>query len=73
MNKIMGEHGFVDGTAEGSRARRLLSYPAQFPLLPLDAIYSKGLSPVGREILGGKSGWKRYSDHLPIAVNLVEG
>lgn len=73
VSRIMGEHGFVDGTAEGSRARRLLSYPAQFPLLPLDAIYSKGLSPVGREILGGKSGWKRYSDHLPIAVNLVEG
>lgn len=71
VSRVMGSHGFVDGTAGGARAKRLLSYPAQFPLLPLDAIYSKGLDPVGREILGGRQGWRSYSDHLPIAVDLL--
>jgi endonuclease/exonuclease/phosphatase family metal-dependent hydrolase len=70
VSRVLRNHGFLDGTA-CSLGRRVASYPAQFPLLPLDAIYAKGFETAAFGILGGRQGgWHRYSDHLPIHVNL---
>jgi endonuclease/exonuclease/phosphatase family metal-dependent hydrolase len=65
VSVALARAGFVDATA--AFGPRPASYPAQFPLLPLDAIYALGLSVEGCGILGGiHAGWSKRSDHLPV-------
>jgi len=45
--------------------QRSATYPARLPVVQLDHIYSRGLTPVGLEIPRGRIWW-RMSDHLPL-------
>jgi len=46
-------------------ASRHLTYPSRLPMVQLDHIYAKGLSPVSQMVPHGKI-WHRMSDHLPL-------
>lgn len=49
--------------------KRVRTYPARLPLMPLDRIYARGL--VAGEIgLGWGRGWARLSDHAPLLAAL---
>ncbi len=41
------------------------TFPARLPLLQLDYVYARGLTPVGLEVPRGRIWW-RMSDHLPL-------
>ena len=45
--------------------QRSATYPARLPVVQLDHIYSRGLTPVRLEIPRGRIWW-RMSDHLPL-------
>ena len=45
--------------------QRSATYPARLPVVQLDHIYSRGLTPVRLEIPHGRIWW-RMSDHLPL-------
>jgi len=49
---------------------RLPTFPARLPLLHLDRIYARGLSPVSAHVPHGKA-WARMSDHLPLIAELA--
>lgn len=63
----------------GSRVRRLLrvdalhafegprtrTYPSRFPIVQLDHIYARGLTPIGLHAPRGRV-WRQMSDHLPL-------
>lgn len=49
--------------------KRVRTYPARMPLMPLDRIYARGL--IASEIgLGWGRGWARLSDHAPLLAAL---
>ncbi|MGC8808258.1 MAG: endonuclease/exonuclease/phosphatase family protein [Thiomonas sp.] len=70
------QQGLVDVSepplkANGKTAwrKRVRTYPARLPLVPLDRIYARGLTAV--EIgLGWGRGWARLSDHAPLLAAL---
>ena len=45
--------------------KRIPTFPSRLPLLQLDHIYARGLTPVGLEVPRGRIWW-RMSDHLPL-------
>ncbi len=45
--------------------KRIPTFPSRLPLLQLDHIYARGLTPVGLEVPRGHIWW-RMSDHLPL-------
>lgn len=63
------ELGLVEVFEElhGSHA---LSFPARLPMLPLDRIYVRGLTPLAACVHRGEP-WSRLSDHLPLTAQLV--
>ena len=64
VSKALAACGLVDASAAfGPRAA---TYPAQFPLLPLDAIYAWGWSTQACGVLDPRARWASKSDHLPI-------
>jgi endonuclease/exonuclease/phosphatase family metal-dependent hydrolase len=46
-------------------AARMPTFPSRLPLLQLDHVYARGLTPVGLEVPRGRIWW-RMSDHLPL-------
>lgn len=46
------------------------TFPAFWPVLPLDRIYFKGLRPIAAHMVAIGS-WKGHSDHLPIAFDFT--
>jgi endonuclease/exonuclease/phosphatase family metal-dependent hydrolase len=46
-----------------------LSYPSQFPVLRLDRVYQRGLTPLDGEVLA-RPPWDALSDHAPLYVEL---
>ena len=44
-----------------------LTYPSRLPIVQLDHVYAKGLSPVSQMVPHGKI-WSRMSDHLPLVA-----
>jgi endonuclease/exonuclease/phosphatase family metal-dependent hydrolase len=48
---------------------RLPTYPSRLPLLHLDRIYVRGLTPINAHVPHGKA-WSRMSDHLPLIAEL---
>lgn len=50
-------------------ALRLPTYPSRLPLLHLDRIYVRGLTPLSAHVPHGKA-WARMSDHLPLIAEL---
>ena len=44
---------------------RLPTYPSRLPLVQLDHVYARGLTPLGLQVPRGKI-WGRMSDHLPL-------
>jgi endonuclease/exonuclease/phosphatase (EEP) superfamily protein YafD len=44
---------------------RQRTFPARLPLVQLDYVYSRGLTPLGVEVPRGRNWW-RMSDHLPL-------
>ena len=61
----MAELGLV--TFDGIR---LPTFPARLPLLHLDRIYVRGLTPVSAHVPHGRT-WARMSDHLPLIADLA--
>lgn len=55
--------------ATGAHGR---TFPSRFPVLPLDRVYFRGARLRGATRLRGAP-WKRFSDHLPLLVELEEG
>jgi endonuclease/exonuclease/phosphatase family metal-dependent hydrolase len=45
------------------------TFPAMFPLMKLDRIYTRGLNIESAEVLAGIE-WKTLSDHLPIHIEV---
>ncbi|MEO8249497.1 MAG: endonuclease/exonuclease/phosphatase family protein, partial [Burkholderiales bacterium] len=41
------------------------TYPARLPIVQLDHVYARGLTPIGIEVPRGRDWW-RMSDHLPL-------
>ena len=46
-------------------ATQALTFPARLPLVQLDHIYVRGLTPLGLKVPRGRIWW-RMSDHLPL-------
>ena len=44
---------------------RQLTFPARLPLVQLDYVYARGLTPLGVQVPRGRIWW-RMSDHLPL-------
>ncbi|WP_210544702.1 endonuclease/exonuclease/phosphatase family protein [Rhodoferax sp. PAMC 29310] len=44
---------------------RQRTFPARLPLVQLDYVYARGLTPLGVEVPRGRNWW-RMSDHLPL-------
>ena len=44
---------------------RQSTFPARLPLVQLDYVYARGLTPLGVEVPRGRNWW-RMSDHLPL-------
>ena len=42
-----------------------MTYPSRLPMVQLDHVYARGLTPVGLFVPRGKIWW-RMSDHLPL-------
>jgi endonuclease/exonuclease/phosphatase family metal-dependent hydrolase len=49
--------------------RAARSFPARFPLLPLDRLYVRGLDVRSAQVLSGAR-WERLSDHAPLLASL---
>lgn len=49
---------------------RLPTFPASLPLLHLDRIFVRGLTPVSAHVPHGRA-WRRMSDHLPLIAELA--
>ena len=45
------------------------TFPAAFPLLPLDRIYQRGFAVKSAKVLKGRP-WTQLSDHAPIIAEL---
>jgi endonuclease/exonuclease/phosphatase family metal-dependent hydrolase len=43
------------------------TYPSRLPIVQLDHVYAKGLTPVSQMVPHGKI-WRRMSDHLPLVA-----
>ena len=43
------------------------TYPSRLPIVQLDHVYAKGLSPVSQMVPHGKI-WRQMSDHLPLVA-----
>lgn len=54
---------------ELKRGRLARSFPARWPLLPLDRLYVRGLA-VHEVAVHGAAPWSRLSDHLPLSAHL---
>lgn len=50
--------------------RRLPTYPSRLPLLHLDRIYVRGLTPLSAHVPHGRA-WVRMSDHLPLIAEFI--
>ena len=46
---------------------KFLTYPSRLPIVQLDHVYAKGLSPVSQMVPHGKI-WRQMSDHLPLVA-----
>ncbi|KAB2889934.1 MAG: endonuclease [Burkholderiaceae bacterium] len=58
MLRAFGLHEYDD-------APRMFTYPARLPLVQLDHVYVRGLTPLGLHVPRGRIWW-RMSDHLPL-------
>ena len=46
------------------------TYPARLPIVQLDHVYARGLTPLGIEVPRGRD-WYRLSDHLPLLAEFA--
>ena len=46
------------------------TYPARLPIVQLDHVYARGLTPLGIEVPRGRDWW-RLSDHLPLLAEFA--
>ena len=53
------------GLHEYDDAARTFTYPARLPIVQLDHVYVRGLTPLGLQVPRGRIWW-RMSDHLPL-------
>lgn len=51
------------------KSKRLATFPAKMPILPLDRIYTRGFQVLDLRVLRGKP-WSRASDHAPMVADL---
>lgn len=56
-------------TAHGARAA---TFPARMPVVQLDHVFGRGLTPVGQTVPKGRI-WSRMSDHLPLIADFSMG
>ena len=47
---------------------KMLTFPARFPVWPLDRIYGRGLQARAAWV-PARGGWSRWSDHLPLVLD----
>ncbi len=53
------------GLFEYDDAPQAFTYPARLPMVQLDHVYVRGLTPLGLQVPRGRIWW-RMSDHLPL-------
>jgi endonuclease/exonuclease/phosphatase family metal-dependent hydrolase len=46
-------------------ARRIATFPSRLPLVQLDHVYARGMTPTSLHVPSGGA-WARMSDHLPL-------
>lgn len=51
------------------RGRHARTFPARWPLLPLDRVYVRGVRDVSAQVLSGRP-WSHLSDHAPLLVRV---
>jgi len=51
-------------------AGKLATYPSRLPLLQLDYVFARGLTPVAAHVPRGNA-WARMSDHLPLVTEFT--
>ena len=47
-----------------------MTFPARLPLVQLDYVYARGLTPLGAHVPQGRIWW-RMSDHLPLIAEFA--
>lgn len=62
VTKMMGKQNLKE--CEGPKHP---TYPSRLPIVQLDHVYAKGLSPVSQMVPHGKI-WRQMSDHLPLVA-----
>lgn len=62
ITNMMRDHELRE--CEGAK---YLTYPSRLPIVQLDHVYAKGLTPVNQMVPYGKI-WRRMSDHLPLVA-----
>lgn len=60
VKRALASAGLIEFEAE-----RVFTYPARLPIVQLDHIYVRGLTPLGLHVPRGRIWW-RMSDHLPL-------
>ena len=63
------EHCGLDEVFCMNQGKHAKTFPAVFPLLCLDRVYVRGLSPKDEQVLLGGT-WRKLSDHAPIQVDV---
>ncbi|MFM7002808.1 MAG: endonuclease/exonuclease/phosphatase family protein [Limnohabitans sp.] len=62
ISRMMARNGLHEFQSE-----RQATYPSRLPMVQLDHVYARGLTPVSQMVPHGKI-WQRMSDHLPLVA-----
>jgi endonuclease/exonuclease/phosphatase family metal-dependent hydrolase len=62
MTRMMQQKGLHEWQAETQA-----TYPSRLPMVQLDHVYARGLTPISQMVPHGKI-WQRMSDHLPLVA-----
>jgi endonuclease/exonuclease/phosphatase family metal-dependent hydrolase len=63
VQRTLGEAGF-----RAFEEQKVVTFPSRLPVVQLDHIYARGLTPVGVHVPSGRI-WGRMSDHLPLIAD----
>ena len=62
------QKAMADGGLQASDQKRVATFPSRLPVVQLDHVYARGLTPLGLHVPRGRI-WGRMSDHLPLIAD----